>query len=138
MKRFEGSSVKEGLNITARRGEKVTLTAEASDPDGDKLSYKWWRYFEADTYQDDKRKKPQDMDEVFHLYEFTITYDHRRDIKADEVLDSIKLTGANTPKVTFTVPQDAKIGDTIHMIIEVQDNGKHNLKHYQRMIVTVK
>lgn len=54
-------------------------------------------YFEADTYQDDKRKKPQDMDEVFHLYEFTI-----------------------------------------HMIIEVQDNGKHNLKHYQRVIITVK
>ena len=131
-------TVKEGLNITARRGEKVTLTAQGTDPDGDKLSYKWWRYFEADTYQDDKRKKPQDMDEVFHLYEFTITYDHRRDIKADEVLDSIKLTGANSPKVSFTVPMDAKVGDTIHMIIEVQDNGKHNLKHYQRVIVTVK
>ena len=38
-------TVKEGLNISARRGEKVTLTAVAKDPDGDKLSYKWRRYF---------------------------------------------------------------------------------------------
>ena len=131
-------TVKEGLDITAKPGQKVTLTAEASDPDGDKLTYKWWRYFEADTYQDDKRKKPIEMDLNFQIYEFNITYDHRRDILADEVLDSIKLTGANTPRVSFTVPNDAKVGDTIHMIIEVQDNGKHNLKHYQRVIITVK
>ena len=65
--------------ISTKPGEKITLTAESTDPDGDKLTYKWWRYFEADTYQDDKRKKPTEMDSVFHLYEFTVTYDHRRD-----------------------------------------------------------
>ena len=67
----------------------------------------------------------------------SFTYDYRRDLKVDEKLDTIKLTGANTPKVSFTVPNDARKGDTIHMIIEVQDNGKHNLKHYQRVIITV-
>ena len=128
-------TVKEGLNVTARRGQKVSLTAQASDPDGDKLNYKWWRYFEADTYQDDKRAKPSVMD--VNVVGLSFTYDYRRDLKVDEKLDTIKLTGANTPKVSFTVPNDARKGDTIHMIIEVQDNGKHNLKHYQRVIITV-
>ncbi len=56
----------------------------------------------------------------------------------NEKLDTVKLTGANTKKVSFTVPNDAKSGDTIHIILEVQDNGAHNLKSYQRVIVTVK
>ena len=29
-------------------------------------------------------------------------------------------------------------GDTIHVVVEVQDNGKHQLKHCQRVIITVK
>ena len=53
------------------------------------------------------------------------------------VLDSIALAGADTEKVTFTVPADAKSGDTIHMVVEVTDDGAHNLKHYQRVVVTV-
>jgi hypothetical protein len=32
---------------------------------------------------------------------------------------------------------DAKSGDTIHMIVEVQDDGAHTLKHYQRVVITV-
>ena len=53
------------------------------------------------------------------------------------VLDSIKLEGADTEQVTFTVPADAKSGDTIHLVVVVQDDGAHNLKHYQRVVVTV-
>ena len=49
--------VKEGNNISAYAGDVVTLHSTAVDPDGDKIFYKWWRYFEADTYQDDKREK---------------------------------------------------------------------------------
>ena len=41
-------------------------------------------------------------------------------------------------KISFVVPEDAKSGDTIHMVVEVQDDGAHQLKHYQRVIITVK
>lgn len=42
------------------------------------------------------------------------------------------------PKLSFKVPQDAKTGDTLHIICEVCDNGKPQLKRYQRVILTVK
>lgn len=99
-------SVKEGLDLTAAPGERVKLHAKAADPDGDRLTYKWWQYFEADTY----------------------------DGEEDGSLSAI---GASTDTVSFMVPEDAEDGDTIHMIIEVEDNGAHGMKHYQRVIVTV-
>ena len=41
----------EALDIEAYPGQKVLLNGSATDPDGDALDYKWWNYFEADTYQ---------------------------------------------------------------------------------------
>ena len=38
---------------------------------------------------------------------------------------------------TFTIPQDAKSGDTIHLILEATDNGAPSLNHYLRLIITV-
>lgn len=38
---------------------------------------------------------------------------------------------------SFTVPSDAKKGDTIHVVLEGTDNGVPKLTHYQRVIVTV-
>ena len=46
--------LKNALNITAKPGSKIKLSAKSTtDPDGDKLSYKWWQYPEADTYPGD-------------------------------------------------------------------------------------
>lgn len=46
-----GAVLKSGLDITARVGSSITLSAEGShDPDGDKLTYRWWQYEEVDTY----------------------------------------------------------------------------------------
>jgi hypothetical protein len=52
-------------------------------------------------------------------------------------LNTIELNGADTETVSFTVPEDAKSGDTIHIIAVATDDGPHTLKRYQRVIVTV-
>lgn len=126
--------VKEGLNLTAKPGQYVTLHAIGSDPDGDQLSYRWWRYYEADTYTD-SRVKPaaEEKDAVDGLL-----LGIHRPLAAGEKRNTIGLKNSNTPTVKFQIPKDAKSGDTIHMIAEVQDNGTHTLKHYQRVIITVK
>lgn len=39
------------MDITAKPGSKLNLSAKGtSDPDGDKLTFHWWQYEEADTY----------------------------------------------------------------------------------------
>ena len=35
-------------------------------------------------------------------------------------------------------PTDAKVGDTLHLICEVTDNGTPALTRYQHVIVTIK
>ncbi len=128
--------IEEGVNVYARAGETVMLHAVAQDPDGDNLFYRWWRYFETDTYQDDKRIKPAIVRETIPGTDFLINM--ARDLLPGEILNVIELEGVNTPTVTFTVPADAERGDTIHIICEVQDDGNHTLKAYQRVIVTVR
>ena len=57
-----------------------------------------------------------------------------RRMKKEEVTAS----GENQETATFTVPEDAKSGDTIHIIMEGVDGGGTNPVAYQRVIVTVK
>lgn len=43
--------IKNALNITANPGKKINLSAKGTtDPDNDKLSYTWWQYTNAGTY----------------------------------------------------------------------------------------
>lgn len=49
----------------------------------------------------------------------------------------IAMIGQDTDVMSFVVPEDAKDGETIHMVIQVTDNGENNLSHYQRVILTV-
>ena len=122
----------EGIDVSAAAGDTVTLTAEGTDPDGDNLTYRWWRYFEADTYQSDARPKKLTDDDSLGL-----VIDRTAEVDDPATLDTIELDGASTQTVSFTVPEDAKAGDTIHLVVEVQDDGAHTLKHYQRVVVTV-
>jgi len=128
-------AVVEGVDVTAHAGETVTLHAQAWDPDGDNLTFRWWRYFEADTYQDSPITMPDEKTMAGDLM-----LDITRELAPGEVTDSIELktsSFASRSQVTFTVPADAKVGDTIHIVVEVQDDGAHTLKRYQRVIVTV-
>ena len=126
--------IEEGLNVLAEPGETVTLHAKATDPDNDRIFYKWWRYFEADSYQDDKRDKPDYVESGIDGFLLNYT----RPLLPDEILNSIQLDGVESDTVSFKVPEDALGGDTIHIILEVQDNGAHRLKKYKRVIVTVR
>ena len=38
-------------DLTAKPGDTIKLSAKGTDPDGDKLAYKWWQYTEADSYK---------------------------------------------------------------------------------------
>ena len=64
--------------------------------------------------------------------------DITRQVGENEKIDTIEIKNSNEAKMSFVVPEDAKSGDTIHMVVEVQDDGAHQLKHYQRVIITVK
>ncbi|MFB6342186.1 nucleoside hydrolase-like domain-containing protein [Saccharicrinis sp. FJH62] len=47
------------------------------------------------------------------------------------------ISGSGKTKFKITVPDDARPGDTIHMICEVTDSGKPPLTRYVRVIITV-
>lgn len=47
-------------NLKVRSAEKVQLKGTAVDPDGDKLSFRWWQYAEAGTY--DRKIEIEDAD----------------------------------------------------------------------------
>jgi len=104
-------SIKEGAALTAAPGERVKLSATATDPDGDLVNFKWWHYNEEDSYV-------ESLD------------DNGKAIR-------IALTGSDTDVISFIVPEDAKNGDTIHIIAKATDDGEQNLSYYQRVVITV-
>ena len=90
------------LNRSVSPGETVNINAgKTKDPDGDKLSFKWWQYREAGSYT-----------------------------------TMVKLQNSATDQVSFVAPDVSK-PETIHIILEVTDNGSPALKSYQRIIITV-
>ena len=82
----------------------MTLRAQASDPDKDALTYKWWRYFEADTYQEYKgrTKAVETINE-----EYGLSLGWTRQLDEDEVALikrsaplKLKISG-NSPVATY-------------------------------------
>jgi len=90
------------LNRTVKAGRKVALSAEgSSDPDGDKLTYRWWRYDDVDT-----------------------------------ATSKIDIAGATSQSgASFVVPDEP--GKTVHVIVDVTDDGDPPLTRYQRIIFTI-
>jgi hypothetical protein len=50
---------------------------------------------------------------------------------------TVTIDDATTAAPSFTVPADAKPGETIHLIAEAKDNGTPALTRYQRVVLTV-
>lgn len=97
----------------AKPGERVELSAEATDPDGDTVSYEWFFYGEAGT----------------------LTTANPRSGQPFEIQDS------DLPEASFTVPTSRVMAPgtgTIHIILAVTDDGTPSLTRYRRVIVDVK
>jgi hypothetical protein len=103
-------NIKEGIDLTAKAGDTVTLTMDAYDPDGDSLTKIWWEYPEADTYGGIG--------------------------SADAVGAGISGVGDS---ITFTVPANARPGETIHVIAQAKDDAPDpfTCMRWQRVVITV-
>jgi Cellulose-binding Sde182, nucleoside hydrolase-like domain/Cellulose-binding protein Sde0182, C-terminal domain len=100
---FKAEMVGNPLGLFPKVGEKFSLSAAgSSDPDGNKLAYRWFVYPEAGTYAGD-----------------------------------VKLEGADKRDATVIIPADAK-EKTIHIVLEVTDDGSPPLTRYRRVILTVR
>jgi hypothetical protein len=87
-------------NLLAKPNGIVKLNALATDPDGNKLTYKWWQYEEVGTYK-----------------------------------GKIDLKNADLKNANFAMPNNINKGETIHIILEVTDNGLPQMTRYQRVVV---
>jgi hypothetical protein len=89
-------------DATVSPGTRVELNGAATDPDGDAVTYRWWQYDDADTYEGE-----------------------------------VEIENADGARASFTVPENAGPGTTIHLIFEVTDAGSPALTRYRRVIMTV-
>jgi hypothetical protein len=95
----DGQSI---LNITAKPGEPVELSAAgSSDPDKNRLAYRWYVYPEAGTYN-----------------------------------RSVSIDRDASQQESLTVPRDAA-GKSLHVILEVTDDGNPALTRYRRAVIQV-
>jgi len=98
--------------LSAKLGERVPLSAEASDPDGNAVSYQWFCYPEAGSFLVSSAKSG----------------------------NPFEIENDDKPNATLIVPNDPrriyKFG-TLHVILAVTDHGTPALTRYKRVIVTV-
>jgi hypothetical protein len=96
--------------ITARPGQRISLQADATDPDGNALSYEWSYYPEAGTLslQSGLSGAPLDIE------------------------------NSRSKEASFVAPTQAFRNGTMHFILAVTDDGAPALTRYRRVIVTVR
>jgi hypothetical protein len=50
----------------------------------------------------------------------------------------VDIHSPNNYDTKVTVPSDARTGQTIHVILQMPENGPHALTRYQRVVITIK
>lgn len=107
---LNGDATKRVLEITAKSGDSVPLSAEGThDPDGDAFEVRWWIYAEASSL---------------------------RDARGREFPPEITLSASAGSTTRLTAPV-VRRPETIHVILEVQDRGTPSLWAYRRAILTI-
>ena len=102
--------LKHASQLTAKPGERVNLSATATDPDGHAVSYEWFYYPEPGTFTTSQARTGA----------------------------PVKIEDANKPDAWFTVPNTRVLRNgTMHLILAVTDHGAPPLTRYQRVIVNI-
>ena len=95
-------AIQGSAGVSARPGDTVPLSATVSDPDGDRVAVRWWRWKDVDTYPGD-----------------------------------VTLVDPTALSTCLRVPDDAKPGQTIQLVLEATDSGTPALTRYGRVVVSV-
>lgn len=108
---LNGDATKRVLEVTAKPGETVTLSAEGThDPDGHAIEVRWWIYPEASTL---------------------------RDARGDRFPPEVGLSAREGPSTRLIAPAVAR-PETVQVILEVEDRGTPRLFAYRRAVLTVR
>jgi len=97
----DGNSVHRPVIRSSAAGQTVTVSARASDRDGNSLSYRWWIYNDAGTYG-----------------------------------RVVTLANENAATISVEIPA-AATGKSLHVILEVADDGTPPLTALARVVVQV-
>ena len=95
-------AIRGSARVSARPGATVRVEGTASDPDGNAVAVRWWRWKDVDTYPGD-----------------------------------VRLTEPTALATRLQIPNDAKPGQTIQLVLEATDNGTPALTRYQRVTISV-
>jgi hypothetical protein len=86
-------NIKQPKNLTAKAGGTIKLAATATDPDKNKLLYKWWQYHEVDSYSG----KLTLGDDSKSTLSFTVPADAK---SGDDIHIILSVTDNGTPTLT--------------------------------------
>jgi Protein of unknown function (DUF1593) len=113
-----GDASGDPVRVTARAGESIVLTADgSSDPDGDKLGYRWFHYAEAGA------------DSLTNLADIALSAVTKKHATVTAIAPCRKMW------LDGFIP--CKGSGVAHIILAVTDSGKPALTRYRRIILTV-